>query len=63
MQPVNRIQCNVRCNVEKFEDGSSCVWNYNGQGIAYQVLAGPSFIIVYSLGCIVMGVLCQRFSR
>jgi len=47
-----RIAANVTCSSYSnataclWED-SGCVWDYNGQGIAYQILAGPSFILVY----------------
>ena len=40
-----------------------CTWNYNGQGIEYQLLAGPSFILAFSIGGIVLGALADRFNR
>jgi len=40
-----------------------CLWNYNGQGIEYQLLAGPSFILAFSIGGIIIGALADRFNR
>jgi len=63
-----RIAANVTCSSYSnataclWED-SGCVWDYNGQGIAYQILAGPSFILAFCVGGIVMGVLSVRYNR
>ncbi len=44
--------------------GSSfCEWNYNGLGIEYQILAGPSFILAFSVGGLVIGALADRYNR
>lgn len=44
--------------------GSSyCEWNYNGQGIEYQILAGPSFILAFSIGGLLIGALADRYNR
>ena len=37
-----------------------CVWTYSGQGWQYQVLAGPAFIIVFTISGVVMGGLADR---
>jgi len=34
-----------------------CEWDYTGQGIEYQLIAGPVFIVVYTLCGIFIGVL------
>lgn len=40
-----------------------CEWNYNGLGLDYQLLAGPSFILVFTIVGIVMGVLADKYNR
>ena len=59
---VSCIDCNVRCHFIYGGD-SPCVWNYNGQGIEYQILAGPSYILAFSVGGIVTGILSDRYNR
>jgi len=56
----NATECNSATN----DEGTPyCNWNYNGQGIEYQLLAGPSFIFAFSVGGIVIGALADRFNR
>jgi MFS family permease len=44
--------------------GSSfCQWDYNGMGIEYQILAGPSFILAFSIGGLLIGALADRYNR
>jgi len=40
-----------------------CEWNYNGLGLDYQILAGPSFILVYTIVGIILGVAADRYNR
>lgn len=40
-----------------------CEWNYNGLGLDYQLLAGPSFILVFTIVGIFMGVLADKYNR
>ena len=40
-----------------------CEWNYNGQGFEYQVLAGPIFIVVYTLMGIGLGLAADLYNR
>ena len=40
-----------------------CVWDYNGQGIEYQILAGPSFILALCVGGIITGILSDRYNQ
>ena len=37
-----------------------CDWQYSGQGWQYQVLAGPAFIIVFTISGVIMGGLADR---
>lgn len=40
-----------------------CEWNYNGLGLDYQLLAGPSFILVFTIVGVLMGVLADKYNR
>eukprot|EP00092_Neocalanus_flemingeri_P009696 GFUD01010442.1.p1 GENE.GFUD01010442.1~~GFUD01010442.1.p1 ORF type:complete len:486 (+),score=62.98 GFUD01010442.1:259-1716(+) len=42
---------------------SGCVWMYSGQGWEYQILAGPAFIVVFTISGVLMGFLADRISR
>lgn len=37
-----------------------CEWNYNGLGLEYQLLAGPSFIFVFTVIGVILGVAADR---
>lgn len=46
------------------EDGERyCEWNRNGLGIDYQILAGPSFIAVYTIVGVFLGVAADKYKR
>nr|CAH7712245.1 unnamed protein product [Callosobruchus chinensis] len=62
------IQCNTAndsetCSSYKLNGTPYCEWNYNGLGLDYQILAGPSFIAVFTIAGIVMGLLADKFNR
>lgn len=62
------IQCSVVMNETECVDLNYngtvyCEWNYNGLGIDYQLLAGPSFILVFTIVGVVMGVLADKYNR
>ncbi|XP_018323578.1 uncharacterized protein LOC108735867 [Agrilus planipennis] len=40
-----------------------CEWNYNGLGLDYQILAGPSFIAVFTVFGVIFGILADKFHR
>lgn len=40
-----------------------CEWNYNGLGIDYQILAGPSYILVFTIVGVLLGFLADRYNR
>ncbi|KAB7498427.1 hypothetical protein Anas_04225 [Armadillidium nasatum] len=42
---------------------SACVWDYSGLGLQYQILAGPSFIAVFTVSGIIIGMAADRYSR
>ncbi|XP_075219485.1 hexuronate transporter [Lycorma delicatula] len=40
-----------------------CEWNYNGLGYDYQILAGPSFIAVYTIVGVFLGIAADKYKR
>ncbi|XP_015608750.1 uncharacterized protein LOC107274277 [Cephus cinctus] len=40
-----------------------CEWNYNGLGLDYQILAGPSFIAVFTIVGVILGIAADRYNR
>ncbi|BES90306.1 unnamed protein product [Nesidiocoris tenuis] len=40
-----------------------CEWARNGLGIEYQILAGPSFIAVYTIGGVFLGIAADKYKR
>jgi len=40
-----------------------CKWDYNGQGLQYEILAGPVFIVVYTLAGIPLSLLADFSNR
>ena len=39
------------------------MWEYSGQGLQFQVLVGPAFIVVFTISGVVAGFLADRVSR
>jgi len=58
---------NVVCMGVKTQAGceavGGCVWCFSGQGWQYQVLAGPGFIVMFTISGVIMGYLADRISR
>lgn len=52
-----------RCTKLHLNGTTYCEWNYNGLGLDYQLLAGPSFILVFTILGIVMGVIADKYNR
>jgi MFS family permease len=45
-------------------DGSPyCEWDYNGLGFEYQILAGPVFILVFTIVGVVLGIAADKYNR
>lgn len=62
------VQCSAIANETKcielnFNGTNYCEWNYNGLGIDYQLLAGPSFILVFTIMGIVLGIVADKYNR
>ena len=43
------------------EGGAGCSWCYTGQGWHYQLLAGPGFIVVFTVAGVAWGFLADRW--
>ncbi|OQV13290.1 hypothetical protein BV898_12496 [Hypsibius exemplaris] len=41
----------------------TCKWDYNGQGLAYQLLIGPVFVLVYSCAGVALGFAADVYNR
>lgn len=52
-----------RCLSLDYNGTKYCEWNYNGLGIDYQLLAGPSFFLVYTIVGVFIGIAADRFNR
>lgn len=45
-------------------DGSVyCEWDYNGLGLEYQLLAGPVFILVFTIVGVILGIAADKYNR
>ncbi|XP_050302202.1 cis,cis-muconate transport protein [Anthonomus grandis grandis] len=51
------------CQSLVMEGEPYCEWTYNGLGLDYQILAGPSFIAVFTIVGVFMGYLADKFNR
>lgn len=51
------------CHQQHHNGTPYCEWNYNGLGLEYQLLAGPSFIAVFTVMGVVLGFAADRFNR
>ncbi|KAK2713773.1 probable 4-methylmuconolactone transporter isoform X2 [Artemia franciscana] len=44
-------------------NASVCTWTFNGQGLEYQILAGPSFIFAFTIAGVFIGFAADRYNR
>jgi len=53
------------CELETDVNGTRgvCKWDHNGQGLQYEMLAGPVFIVVYTLAGIPLSILADFSNR
>ncbi|XP_018026800.1 protein spinster homolog 2 [Hyalella azteca] len=49
--------------VSSTSNESACVWDYSGLGMQYQLLAGPSFVAVFTISGVFMGFVSDRVNR
>ncbi|XP_008560899.1 putative metabolite transport protein HI_1104 [Microplitis demolitor] len=62
------VQCEAANNSDyclslELNGTNYCEWNYNGLGLDYQILAGPSFIAVFTVVGVILGVAADKFNR
>ncbi|XP_034933644.1 putative metabolite transport protein HI_1104 [Chelonus insularis] len=56
---INSTHClSLELNGTKY-----CEWNYNGLGLDYQILAGPSFIAVFTVVGVILGIAADKYHR
>lgn len=51
------------CNILELNGTSYCEWNYNGLGFDYQILAGPSFIAIFTIVGVFLGIAADKYNR
>ncbi|XP_014094038.2 MFS-type efflux pump MSMEG_3705 [Bactrocera oleae] len=51
------------CVALSLNETTYCEWNYNGLGIDYQILAGPTFILVFTIAGVFMGFAADKYNR
>ncbi|XP_031635813.1 uncharacterized protein LOC116348815 [Contarinia nasturtii] len=56
---MNETEC-VALNLDGI---NYCEWNYNGLGLDYQLLAGPSFILVFTIMGVFLGIAADKYNR
>ncbi|KAG5326219.1 SPNS1 protein, partial [Pseudoatta argentina] len=61
--PCESAENSTYCQSLELNGSYYCEWNYNGLGLDYQILAGPSFIAVYTIVGIILGVAADRYNR
>ncbi|XP_011694814.1 PREDICTED: protein spinster homolog 2 isoform X2 [Wasmannia auropunctata] len=62
------VQCETAenssyCRSLELNGSYYCEWNYNGLGLDYQILAGPSFIAVFTIVGVILGIAADRYNR
>ena len=62
-QNRNISRCQGGYDTPFIEDAWPCEYLYNGQGIEYQILAGPVFVVVGTVSALVFGALSDKFNR
>ncbi len=53
----------VNANYTAVNETGICYWDYSGQGIEYQVLAGTIFVVMFTVSGVVMGYLGDKVNR
>lgn len=64
----NETQCNTfleedEGSTDNALNTTTCVWDYSGLGLQYQVLAGPAFVAVFTTCGVLIGAIADRFNR
>ena len=51
------------CTALNVDGTPYCEWDYNGLGLEYQLLAGPVFILVFTVVGVVLGIAADKHNR
>ncbi|KAI8116658.1 Protein spinster like protein 1 [Lucilia cuprina] len=57
------IKNETSCVASEVNGTAYCEWNYNGLGIEYQILAGPTFILIFTIAGVFMGIAADKYNR
>lgn len=57
---TTQASCQATTSPEGF---TACTWDYNGQGLEYQLLAGPVFILIYTFAGIPVSFTADMYNR
>jgi len=64
--PGNQSKTNDNCTAVEGQsecEERGCVWDYSGLGFEYQVLAGPSFVAIFSVSAVVLATTSDRLAN
>ncbi|XP_037936155.1 putative metabolite transport protein HI_1104 [Teleopsis dalmanni] len=62
-QQCSTVKDEDSCTALDLNGTAYCEWNYNGLGIEYQILAGPTFILVFTICGVFMGFAADKYNR
>uniref|UniRef100_A0A1I8PAW5 Major facilitator superfamily (MFS) profile domain-containing protein n=1 Tax=Stomoxys calcitrans TaxID=35570 RepID=A0A1I8PAW5_STOCA len=62
-EQCSAIKEEASCHALDHNGTTYCEWNRNGLGIEYQILAGPTFILVFTIAGVFMGLAADRYNR
>ncbi|CAG2221727.1 unnamed protein product [Mytilus edulis] len=54
---------NLCLNIRNGNGSYVCKWDYNGQGLEYQLVAGPVFIVIYTFSGIFISFAADKYNR
>ncbi|KAL5277932.1 hypothetical protein ACFFRR_002900 [Megaselia abdita] len=55
--------CKAFGNSTSCDGVESCEWTWNGLGLDYQLLAGPSFIAIFTIFGVILGFMADKYNR
>lgn len=59
-----KLKNETSCLTQQNLNGSFvCKWDYNGQGLEYQIVAGPVFILIFTFMGVILGFAADKFNR
>lgn len=51
------------CSTLLIDGTPYCEYDYNGLGLEYQLLAGPVFILVFTVVGVILGIAADKYNR